>query len=225
MIRFTTLAIVLKRTNYGEADRIFTFITAQHGKVRGSARGVRKLKSKLAAGLELFSVSEITFGVGRGEVNTVVSTKLQKHFGDIVKNLERTNAAYAFMKQLDKQTEDAAEEDYFKILANVLEALNDPNIPVDLIKLWFSAQLLRLAGRQPNLQTELNGQKLDSAKKYDFDYESMCFKAGQRFGANDIKLLRLVFGGTKLLSISRLGGIGTSTGRCLVLVERIEPKV
>ncbi|HEX2615498.1 MAG TPA: DNA repair protein RecO, partial [Nitrososphaera sp.] len=62
MRRFRSDALVISRTNFGEADRILTFLTPNHGKVRGIAKGVRKPKSKLAGGIELFSVCDLLFG-------------------------------------------------------------------------------------------------------------------------------------------------------------------
>ena len=53
-----TKAIVLRRTDYGEADRILQLLTPS-GKRSVIARGVRKEKSKLAGGIELFSVSDV----------------------------------------------------------------------------------------------------------------------------------------------------------------------
>jgi DNA repair protein RecO (recombination protein O) len=75
----STKAVILTRTDYGEADRIMTFLTPELGKVRAMAKGVRKPKSKLAGGIELFSVSDITYIVGRSELQTLVSTRLDTH--------------------------------------------------------------------------------------------------------------------------------------------------
>ncbi|MEK7561678.1 MAG: DNA repair protein RecO, partial [Patescibacteria group bacterium] len=81
MNRYITKGIVLSRTDYGEADRILSFLTIDHGKVRAIAKGVRKSKSKLAGGIELFSVSDLTLIIGRGELNTLISTRLVRHYG------------------------------------------------------------------------------------------------------------------------------------------------
>lgn len=48
-----TRAIVLRRTNYGETDRILNLLTPE-GKKSVLAKGVRREKSKLAGGIELF---------------------------------------------------------------------------------------------------------------------------------------------------------------------------
>jgi DNA repair protein RecO (recombination protein O) len=58
MKTIVTKGIVLTRTDYGEADRILHFLTPDQGKIAGIAKGVRKSKSKLAGGIELFSVSK-----------------------------------------------------------------------------------------------------------------------------------------------------------------------
>lgn len=62
-----TQAIVLRRTNYGEADRILQLLTPL-GKMSVMARGVRREKSRLAGGIELFGVSDIVVTTGKGEI-------------------------------------------------------------------------------------------------------------------------------------------------------------
>src|SRR2546428_4962489 len=47
-----TPAIVLKSRKWGDADRIVTFFTLKHGKVRGVARGARRMKSRFGGTLE-----------------------------------------------------------------------------------------------------------------------------------------------------------------------------
>ena len=47
-----TSAITLKSRKWGEADRIVTFYAKHLGKIRGVARGARRLKSRMGAALE-----------------------------------------------------------------------------------------------------------------------------------------------------------------------------
>jgi len=211
MKQLTARAIILTRTDYSEADRILTVLTPEYGKLRVLARGVRKVKSKLAGGIELFSVSEITFIKGRGDIDTLVSTRLVKHYGHIVEDLERTMTAYDLIKQLNRITEDEAEEAYFTVLQHAFAALDDAAIPLPLITVWFMAQLLRLGGFTPNLQTNTNGEKLQPGEDYDFSFESVCFDAssGQgRFTADHIKFLRLLFAGHQPAVLANVQGGG-----------------
>src|SRR5439155_21527274 len=49
-----TAAITLRSRKWGEADRIVTFFTLQHGKLRGVARGARRMRSRFGSALEPF---------------------------------------------------------------------------------------------------------------------------------------------------------------------------
>lgn len=211
MKQLVTTGIILSRTDYGEADRILTLITPDQGKLRLLARGVRRIKSKLAGGIELFSVSTITFASGRGELGTLVSTRLVQHYDQIAKDLQRTMAGYDLIKQLNKTTEDQPEPEYFALLKEAFEALNEPQIPLPLIQFWFAAQLLKLGGHAPNLQTDEQGKKLVPDQLYDFDLDRMTFVANPlsgRFNANHIKFLRLVFAGNSPKVLTQVQGMG-----------------
>jgi len=222
MKQLVTTAIVLGRTDFGEADRILTLLTPEYGKLRVVAKGVRRVKSKLAGGIELFSVSHITFIKGRGDMGTLSSTRLIKHYGVIVQDIERTMTGYELIKQLNKLTEDEPEAGYFELLQQSFEALNEPIVPLPLIRTWFTAQLVRLGGHTPNLHTDSNGQKLDATMQYDFDTEKQTFVPhpdGGRFTANHIKFLRLIFAGNTPNVLAQVQGIGALLTACSPLIE------
>jgi DNA repair protein RecO (recombination protein O) len=184
-------------------------LTPDHGKLRLLARGVRKVRSKLAGGIELFSVSEIGFVVGRGELGTLVSARLIKHYGVIVQDIERVQQGYALIKMLHKATEDQTELEYFALLQLALAALNDSAISLQLISLWFQAQLLRLAGHMPNLRTDSADRALVADQLYLFDFDSMAFRLhaqGQSTAAH-IKVLRLLFSDNPPDAIAQVQGV------------------
>jgi DNA repair protein RecO (recombination protein O) len=221
--QLVTKAIVLNRTDYGEADRILTMLTPDYGKLTLIAKGVRRVKSKLAGGIELFSVSEITFIKGRGEMGTLVSTRLGKHYEHIVADLDRTMMAYEFMKQLNKVTESEVEADYFDLLRDALDALDDDTISLALIRFWYSAQLLRLSGQGPNLQTDEAGLPLLPEQQYAFDFDHMGFAAAPhgQFNARHIKFLRLAFAGNTARVLAQVRGVQDLTDSLLVLMSTI----
>ncbi|HKR82121.1 MAG TPA: DNA repair protein RecO [Candidatus Saccharimonadales bacterium] len=208
MKQLVTKAIVLSRLDYGEADRILTVLTPTYGKLSLLAKGVRRVKSKLAGGIELFSVSDITFIKGRGSLDSLVSTRLVKHYGAIVKHIDRTMLGYELIKQLNHVTEDQPEADYFTLGEQLFEALDDARVSLLLIKFWFAAQLLRLAGHMPNLQTDVAGQKLEAAKRYGFDFDRMSFvlRPDGQFGPDHIKYLRLALSGNTPKVLNQVQG-------------------
>lgn len=194
MNQIATTGIMLVRTNFGEADRIITILTPDHGKLRLMARGVRRVKSKLAGGIELFSVSNITFIRGKKDIGTLVSARLQTHFNHIVEDIDRTMAAYDVLKILNKVTEDAVDLEYYRLLLQTLTVLNADHIDPILTKCWFMARLLQLLGHSPNLETATDSSPLKQDECYGFDYGAMGFyqQANGQFSTNHIKLVRLL---------------------------------
>jgi len=210
MTHVTTQAIILKRTDFEEAARIITLLTPDHGKLKAMARGVRKTKSKLAGGIELFSVSDVSYIVGRGEICTLTSTRLVKYYANIVTQLERANAGYDAIKIINKSTEDHPEPAYFNLLRDTFVALDNLQIPPELTGLWFRAQLLKLAGHTPNLNTDDKGEKLQAGTKYDFDFDAMGFQANGNhsysFNSDHIKFLRLLFSHHQPVALQKVQG-------------------
>jgi DNA repair protein RecO len=222
MKQVVTRGIVLSRTNYGEADRIITVVTPDQGKLRLIAKGVRKPKSKLAGGIELFSVSDLTFIRGKGDIGTLISSRLDTHFGTIVKDIDRTMLGYDLIKQLNRATEDETESDYFYLLEKGLRALDTEHINSDLIRLWFGAQLLRLGGHTPNMQTDTAGKKLMVENIYNFSFDDMSFDAapnGGRFDAGCIKALRLLFSNNSPNTLCNVEGINAELKNIAPLVN------
>src|SRR6202165_4480238 len=65
---YSAPAVVLRKLDYGEADRIFTLLTRAHGKVGAIAKGVRRPESKLGPSLELYGHVDVLLAKGRGQL-------------------------------------------------------------------------------------------------------------------------------------------------------------
>lgn len=223
MKRYNTKGIILTRIDYAEADRILTFLTPNNGKVKAIAKGVRRSKSKLAGGIELFSISELTLIIGKSDIHTIISTRLVKHFGNIVKDIVRTQAAYDFLKIVNKATAEQPEEEYFNLLEQGLESLNNLSLDLGLTSLWFDMQLLKISGHSPNLHTDARGVKLASSKAYEFQIDNMRFTPQQaeegRFKAEHIKFLRLGFSAAAPQVLNRINGYGKLASATQPLVQ------
>ncbi len=206
MKRIVTTGIVLRRVDYGEADRIVSVLTHDQGKVTLFAKGVRKPKSKLAGGIELFSVNDLTFIPGKGSMVTLVSSRLLEHFGHIIHDYDRMMYAYALLKAIDNVTEDTAGEPYFIFMREALAGLDDDALSLDKVQLWASTRLLAILGNVPNLLTDTAGNQLQQEAMYQFSLEDMGFMAHESglYDANTIKLIRFVAGAESPLQLKRL---------------------
>lgn len=193
MKQIVTVGIVLARINYGEADRIVTILTPDHGKIRLLARGVRKIKSRLAGGIELFSINDLTYIKGKGDLHVLISSRLRLNYGNIIKDVNRTMYAYDVLKIVNKITQDSTESEYFFILSNVLEVLHDSQIKLNYVKLWLAMKLLAISGQSINLSLDNTGQRLKLLSTYMFNFDEMAFEVDPEgiFDSRHIKLLRL----------------------------------
>ena len=189
-----TQAIVLRRTNYGEADRILQLLTPNYGKISVMAKGARREKSKLAGGIELLAVSDITLISGKSEIWTLTGAKMDTFFAHILNDYNRLQFAYEAIKQVSRATEQVSDSAFYVLLETVLRSLNNADIDLDITVAWFWLQLSILLGTGLNLSTDVNGMQLVEDKNYAFDAESMAFwfLQGGEFTTSHIKLLRLL---------------------------------
>ena len=89
-----TPAIILKSQRWGEADRIVTFHTVRLGKVRGFARGARRMKSRFGSALEPFAYVDLTlFEKGNDSLSRVSQVDIRESFSKLREDLERMSAA------------------------------------------------------------------------------------------------------------------------------------
>lgn len=221
MKQFTTKGIVLTRTDFGEADRIITFITPDQGKIKTMAKGVRKSKAKLAGSVEPFGVSDLSVIESRGEIHTLTSARLIRHYGNLINDLKRTTAGFEMMNIMNKATQDRPEESFFALLDGALEALNDLGVSPELTLAWFKMQLLKLSGHLPNLHTDESGNKLAASGAYNFNYDKMCFTPSSEgeFDETHIKFLRLGFSTNRPKALNRIKGIKKLVDETMKLID------
>ncbi len=193
MRTFRTKAIVLRRTNYGEADRIVQFLTPD-GRRSVMARGVRKEKSKLAGGIELFAISDVVIGEGKGDLGIVTSAKLEHFFIHILEDYDRLQFGYQTIKLVSRASETVDEPEWFDLLAESLAGLDVLTIPLPLIQTWFYVRYASLLGHEFNLELDIDGAKLEADETYRYDSAEQGLRAvknGEITG-DHIKLLRLI---------------------------------
>lgn len=188
-----TTAYVLRRTNYKEADRILNLITPV-GKITAIAKGVRKQKSKLAGGVEMLTLTQVSLHFGKSDFATLTGAKMIRFYDQILKDLERMELAYALLKEINLAASGVDSPEFFEILDKCLVALNE-NESTWLVRVWFDFNLARASGEQLNLYTDMNGEKLKENELYNWNDREMVFEINScgEYDANAIKLLRLVW--------------------------------
>jgi DNA repair protein RecO (recombination protein O) len=89
-----TSAVVLGSFPLGESDRVVTFFSRHCGKVRGVAKGARRLRSRFGGALELLTLGELVFfDNGRSELVQVDHFDIVRPFARARDDLERLGQA------------------------------------------------------------------------------------------------------------------------------------
>ncbi len=149
MASVKTKGIVLKGTNFGEADRILTIFTERYGKIKAIAKGVRKIKSHLAGSLEPFMLVDLqlhegkTFYIVTGAV--IIDEYLALH-----NDLSKVAKAFFLGELVDKFLEEKQKSlEIFELFLNSLSEVDD-GLPGALIQA-FQLKLIEFSGFQPEL--------------------------------------------------------------------------
>ena len=143
-------AIVLKRTDFGEADRLLTLFTRDFGKVRAIAKGARKPQSRKTGHVELFMRSSCFFAKGR-EIDILTQAEMVDAYVELREDLVRTTYAAYAVELLDRFTVDEdPHPEIYHLLADALDWFAHHE-DVLLVARYYELRLLSLAGFRPQL--------------------------------------------------------------------------
>jgi recombinational DNA repair protein (RecF pathway) len=215
-----TKAVVLHRTNYGESDRILQLLT-EHGRFSVLAKGARKEKSKLAGGIEMFCLCDVTIRKGKGEIHSLTSARTELVWHNFLNNYERTQFSYEVIKQINRVTSAVDDIDFFELLIQCLTNINDILLDIRLVKIWFWIQIGILSGTGLNLSIDSRGYRLEVGKKYNFDVSQSSFveSISGKFTADHIRLLRVLSANDPHVA-QRVIGLEELINDCLWVAER-----
>lgn len=144
MPSYKTEGVILKRSNYGEADRILTIYTKYRGKIRAIAKGVRKITSRKGGNLELFNHCVLFLVEGRN-LDIVTEVLVVNSFSRLSCDLEKTAAAFYLVELVDQLTPDGqVNRQVFDLLVGALDKLS--SCQTAKLTSDFEIQLLKLLG-------------------------------------------------------------------------------
>lgn len=146
-------AIVLRRLDYGEADRILTLLTREHGKLGAIAKGSRRARARHGANLDLFARSRMMLARGKN-LDVVAQSERRGDVRNISGDLVRTAYACLVAEVADKVLEERHPvDDVFELVVTTLEQLNVPSRSPRADGTWFLMRMLDLLGYQPELNS------------------------------------------------------------------------
>jgi DNA repair protein RecO (recombination protein O) len=147
--------IILKRVDFGEADRVVTVYTREHGKLSTVAKGIRRTTSRLAGHLELLTHTQLQLARGRN-LDVITQSVTLHPYPRMREDLWRTTYAFATAELVDRLTaEQITNQPLFDLLQVTLERLDSGQDP-ELASRLFEVLALDYLGYRPQLHECVN---------------------------------------------------------------------
>ena len=145
-----TEGVILRHSDFGEADRLLTVFTRNLGKVRVIAKGVRKAKSRKAGHVQPFSRVQMQLARGR-DLWILTQAEASEIFSNLREDLALLGYASYLTELLDRFTyEEGEHRALYALLTRSLTRLNRGDLP-DLAARYYEIRLLDLVGFRPQL--------------------------------------------------------------------------
>lgn len=174
MSTYQTQGIILKISDRGEADQLFSIYTKTHGKIQALGRGTKKIKSKLNCQLQPFANIDFMIASGKSYDHIAAATQVE-NFLNIKKDLKKIILASYTLELTEKMTENGmAEIQIFSLLKNFLKALNSEeftDLKMKRFKQMFVIKLLSILGLLPPKNIINDQKKLDLFLKNNLEKE------------------------------------------------------
>ena len=143
-------AVVLRTHKLGEADRIVTMLSRQHGKIRAVAKGVRRTASKFGSRLEPFMVADVQLYEGR-TLDVVTQAETIGAYGALIADdYGSYTAANAMVEAADRLADAEASLQQYLLLVGALRSLSRHEHGPQLTLDSYLLRALSLAGWAPS---------------------------------------------------------------------------
>lgn len=145
MRSFKTEGIVIRRSNYSEADRIVTIFSKRQGKIKIKASGVRRITSRRSPHIELLNYANFNLYQGRN-MATLTEVESIETFSNLKKDLKKIGLAYHICELIDSLcAENQENAEIFNLLETSLKRLSKEK-DSNLVIYEFELELLKLLG-------------------------------------------------------------------------------
>ena len=203
---YRDVGIVLRTYKLGEADRIVVLLTAEHGKVRAVAKGVRKTSSRFGARLESMSHVRVLLYRGR-ELDIVSQAESVEPLTPLLSSLDRASQGMAVLEAADQLAlEREPAPQLYRMLVGVLRTIAER--PGPLVVPAFFWKVLAAEGLRPELDVcvRCSGAPPD-VSLVAFDLQEggvLCrsCRSGQAISPEALTLLRGILGGALNAALS-----------------------
>ncbi len=204
-VYYRTEGFVFKKEDRLESDRIFSVFTRDFGRVEIFGKAIRKINSKLRAGMGIFSLAEVEFIQGKNK-KTLTDAIAIKKFNNFAEQPEKLLLAQRISEVVDNFVKGPEQDEkIFDVLCDALSVLNDAGASAsEFICPYFFWNFISVLGYEPELfNCAACHQKLTPHNLYFSNSEGgvlceNCYgikKDALKINPDVVKMLRLVLQG------------------------------
>ncbi|MBP3222870.1 MAG: DNA repair protein RecO [Actinomycetaceae bacterium] len=152
---YRDVALVIRRQDLGEADRIITLLTRSHGKVRGVAKGIRRTKSRFGGRLELGNYVDVQLYRGKNLDSITEVVVMRPYAQQLMNNYSAYTSAHAMCELIDRImfNDEDADVRQFNLLHGAMNALAKAHYDSHLLFNSYVLRSMALAGWALSIDT------------------------------------------------------------------------
>ena len=168
MAALTTPALVIRRADYSDYDRMVTLFSPEMGRVDAIARGCRRPKSPLVNAVEPFTSGEFQLYAHK-ERYSLEQCQISDSYFELRADYDRLRHGAYWLRLLDTSIlPDTPMPELFIVTLRALAHLNYGELPPELVTLAFEAHLTRLSGLSPRMDACMRcGRAIDGDARFD----------------------------------------------------------
>ena len=170
MPAFTTPALVIRRADYSDYDRMITLFSPELGRIDAIARGCRRPKSPLVNAVEPFTSGEFQLYQNR-ERFSLEQCQISDSYFELRSDYDRLRHGVYWLKLLDTAIlPETPAPDLFITTLRALAHLNYGEMPPELVTMAYELHFMRLSGLSPRMDACMRcGRAIDGDARFDVE--------------------------------------------------------
>ncbi|MBQ7705519.1 MAG: DNA repair protein RecO [Selenomonadaceae bacterium] len=140
--------VILRTTDFGDANRVVTIFTRDFGKIEVNAYGCRRAKNSLSGALQMFNLisAEVNHGA---KLDTIKEADIIKFYPNLTADLEKMSYAALFFEIVNRMTlPKFPEVGVYDLILKTLPTLDERNAKIAALIGIF--QFMEFSGEQLN---------------------------------------------------------------------------
>ena len=189
---YRTKALVLKRVNYADNDKIITFLTMS-GKIDMIVKGARRETSKMLMASQPFVLLDVSYLDSGRDLKVMTGVSAVEQYS--LSGLEQINVGYGVLGLALLLLENSEQLRLFQLTEQALMALDSGHSghQSKLVAVWYMLQILQDLGQMPNVRQDTDGQTMTEGRSYYYNLAKHGFSVSQDINnQNDTAVLKVI---------------------------------